>query len=63
MKMRVQQEPVPVHQIFQQEQSAFARRVGDINVAAAFPQLKKYKALYIKIETNNSHHYQKPLMH
>ena len=39
LKIRVQSDPRPVPELFQEEQSAFARKVGDIGVVAAnFPQ-------------------------
>ena len=62
--MRVQHEPVPVHQIFQQEQSVFARRVGDMDVAAAaFPQFEEIQSsLYKKRNKQFPPLYQKPSM-
>jgi hypothetical protein len=39
LKIRVQSDPRPVPELFQEEQSALARKVGDIGVVAAnFPQ-------------------------
>ena len=48
MKERLQKEPASVHRIFQQEQSAFTQRVGNIDMAAAkFPQFEdKQSCLY-----------------